>query len=82
MWRRRHGGHEVAFLLVENPDRLAPSGLPYLETPFEVLGVQIVVMSHQDPKDAQAELIKDMLSVVTSFFANNGVRAGARRVRR
>ena len=71
--------HEVAFLLVEYPDRLARFGFPYLETLFEVLGVQLVVISNQEPEDAQAELVKDMLSVVTSFSAKlYGMRVGRR----
>jgi len=80
-------GHEVGFLLVEYPDRLARLGFPYLETLFEVLSVRIVVISNQEPEDAQAESVKDMLSVVTSFSAKpygmrGGRKAGARRVRR
>ena len=69
--------HEVRFLLVEYPDRLARFGFPYLETLFEVLSVRIVVISNQEPEDAQAELVKDMLSVVTSFSAKlYGMRGG------
>ena len=69
--------HEVRFLLVEYPDRLARFGLPYLETLFEVLNVRIVVISNQEPEDAQAELVRDMLSVVTSFSAKlYGMRGG------
>lgn len=61
--------HEVRFLLVEHADRLARFWFPYLKTLFAVLGVRIVVISNQGPEDAQAELVKDMLSVVTSFSA-------------
>ena len=69
----------MAFLLVEYPDRLARFGFPSLETLFEVLGVQLVVISNQEPEDAQAELVKDMLSVVTSFSAKlYGMRVGRR----
>ena len=69
--------HEMRFFLVEYPDRLARFGFPYLETLFEVLSVRIVVVSNQEPEDAQAELVKDMLSVVTSFSAKlYGIRGG------
>ena len=62
--------HEVRFLLVEYPDRLARFG-------------RIVVTSDQEPKDAQAELVNDMLSVVTSFSAKlYGCGEGAGRARR
>jgi len=69
--------HAARLLLVEYPDRLAPFGFAYSETLFDVLNVRIVVVSHQEPEDAQAELVKDMLSVVTSFSAKlNGMRGG------
>lgn len=48
-----------------------------METLFEVLSVRIVVISNQEPEDAQAELVKDMLSIVTSFSAKlYGMRGG------
>jgi putative resolvase len=69
--------HEMRFLLVECPDRLARFGFPYLETLFEVLSVRIVVVSNQEPEDAQTELVKDKPSVVTSFSAKlYGMRGG------
>lgn len=70
---------EMRFLLVEYPDRLARFGFPYLETLFDVLGVHIVVIANQEPEDAPAELVKDMLAIVTSFSAKlYGMRGGRR----
>lgn len=70
-------------MLIEYPDRLAPFGFPCLETLFDVLGVRMVVTSEQAPEDAQVELVKDLLSIVTSFSAKlYGCKAGAGRVRR
>ena len=69
--------HEMRFLLVEYPDRLARFGFPYLETLFDVLGVRIVVAAGQETEDAQVELVKDLLSIVTSFSAKlYGMRGG------
>ena len=59
---------------MEYPDRLARFGFPYLETLFEVLSVRIVVISNQEPEDAQAESVKDMLSVVTRSLFREAVR--------
>ena len=67
----------LRFLLVEYPDRLARFGFPYLETLFDVLGVRIVVAAGQETEDAQVELVKDLLSIVTSFSAKlYGMRGG------
>lgn len=69
--------HEVRFLLVEYPDRLAGFGFPYVETLFDVLGVRLLVTSDQEAEDAQAELVKDMLAIVTGFSAKlYGMRGG------
>jgi len=69
--------HEMRFLLVEYPDRLARFGFPYLETLFDVLSVHIVVTAGQESEDAQVELVKDLLSIVTSFSAKlYGMRGG------
>ena len=67
----------LRFLLVEYPDRLARFGFPYLETLFDVLGVCVVVAAGQESEDAQGELVKDLLSIVTSFSAKlYGMRGG------
>ncbi len=69
--------HEMRFLLVEYPDCLARFGFPYLETLFNVLGVRVVVAAGQESEDAQVELVKDLLSIVTSFSARlYGMRGG------
>jgi putative resolvase len=71
--------HEIRFLLVECPDRLARFGFAYLEELFDVLGVRIVVASAQEPEDAHTELVKDLLAIVTSFSARlYGMRGGRR----
>ena len=69
--------HAIRFLLVEYPDRLARFGFAYLQTLFDVLGVRVVVVSNQEPEDVPAELVHDMLSIVTSFSARlYGMRGG------
>ena len=61
--------HEMRFLVVEYPDRLARLGFPYLETLFDALGVHVVIVAGREPEDAQVELVKDLLSIVTCFSA-------------
>ena len=73
--------HEVGFLLVESPDRLARFGFPYLEALFDVLGVRVVVISDQAPENGRAELVKDMLAIVTRFSAKLYGRRVGRKAR-
>jgi putative resolvase len=71
--------HEIRFLVVEYPDRLARFGFAYLEELFDVLGVRVVIASPQEPEDAHTELVKDLLAIVTSFSAKlYGMRGGRR----
>lgn len=72
---------EMRFLLVEYPDRLARLGFPYLETLFDVLDIRSVITSDQETEDAQAELVQDMLAIVTSFSAKQYGMRGGRRAR-
>ena len=77
MWWRRHGGMRCASS--EWSIRIGWRALDFriLETLFEVLNVRIVVISNQAPEDAQVELVKDMLSVVSRFSAKlYGMRGG------
>ena len=72
---------EIKFVLVEYQDRLARFGFAYLVELLELLGVEVVITAAAEPEDAQADLVKDLLSIVTSFSARlYGMRA-ARRMR-
>ena len=68
-------------LLVEYPDRLARFGYEYLVDLLRVLGVTVVVTSVKEPEDAHAELVRDMLAIVTSFSARLYGARGGRRMR-
>jgi predicted site-specific integrase-resolvase len=52
-------------IIVENKDRLTRFGFNYLELLLKQQGCEIIVM-HPDENDEQ-DLVKDMISVVTSF---------------
>ena len=73
--------HEMRFLVVEYPDRLARLGFPYLETLFDALGVHVVIVAGQESEDAQVELVKDLLSIVTCFSARLYGMQGRRKAR-
>ena len=73
--------HEMRFLLVEYPDRLARFGFPYLETLFDALGAHVVIVAGQESGDAQVELVKDLLLIVTCFSARLYGMRGERKAR-
>lgn len=73
---------EFKKLLIEYPDRLARFGYAYLERHLKHCGVEIEVTLQKEPEDAHAELVQDLLAVVTSFSARLYGARGGRKVRR
>ena len=66
-------------LLIEYPDRLAGFGYFYIESHLRYCCVGIIVIAEKEPDDSQSELVKDLLSIVTSFSARlYGARGGKR----
>ncbi len=79
LWKVIHAARdqEIGFLLVEYPDRLARFGFTYLVELLAALGVEVIVTNAVEPEDGQAELVKDLLAIVTSFSAKlYGMRGG------
>ncbi|WP_027718488.1 IS607 family transposase [Desulfovirgula thermocuniculi] len=72
---------EFKKLLIEYPDRLARFGYAYLERHLKYRGVEIEVTSQKEPEDAHAELVQDLLAIVTSFSARLYGARGGRKVR-
>lgn len=73
---------EFRRLLIEYPDRLARFGYTYLERHLRHCGVEVEVTLEKEPEDAHAELVHDLLAIVTSFSARLYGARGGRRVRR
>ncbi|MBE3562940.1 MAG: recombinase family protein [Hydrogenibacillus schlegelii] len=65
-----------------SPDRLARFGFDYLERHLEYCGVEIEVISQKEPEEAHAELVQDLLAIVTSFSARIYGARGGRKIRR
>ncbi len=80
---RRVEDGDVSAVLVTHPDRLARFGLGVIGHHLACFGCVIEVTSsdeHISDGDANAELVRDLLSVVTSFSGKlYGPRANARR---
>lgn len=72
---------EYKKLLIEYPDRLARFGYVYIERHLKYCGVEIVAIAEKEPEDAQSELVRDLLSVVTSFSARLYGARGGKKVR-
>ena len=60
---------EIDTILIEYKDRLARFGYQYLEQYANSYGVMIEVIDEQPKKELEAELVEDMLAIVTSFAA-------------
>jgi len=72
---------ECKKLLIEYPDRLARFGYEYLERHLRYCGVEIIAITEQEPEDTQTELLRDLLSIVTTFSTRLYGARGGRKVR-
>ena len=67
-------------LIVENKDRLTRFGFNYLDKYFKSMGCKILVINKNE--DDQQDLLKDLVSVITSFCCRlYGLRRGANKAR-
>ena len=69
---------DIQYLIVEYKDRLARFGYKYLEQYCLSHGTKIIVLEESDKKDLNEELVKDMISIITSFSARIYGRRGAK----
>ncbi|AEF93904.1 Resolvase domain protein [Desulfotomaculum nigrificans CO-1-SRB] len=72
---------EYKKLIIEYPDRLARFGYSYIERHLRYCGVEIVAIAEKEPEDAQSELVRDLLAIVTSFSARLYGASGGKKVR-
>ncbi|CCO07429.1 IS607 family transposase [Desulforamulus hydrothermalis] len=72
---------EYKKLIIEYPDRLARFGYSYIERHLRYCGVEIVAIAEKEPEDAQSELVRDLLAIVTSFSARLYSARGGKKVR-
>ncbi|WP_027352036.1 IS607 family transposase [Desulfotomaculum nigrificans] len=72
---------EYKKLIIEYPDRLARFGYSYIERHLRYCGVEIVAIAEKEPEDAQSELVRDLLAIVTSFSARLYGARGGKKVR-
>ena len=72
---------EYKKLLIAYPDRLARFGYSYIERHLRYCGVEILSIAEKEPEDARSELMRDLLSIVTSFSARLYGARGGKKIR-
>jgi putative resolvase len=58
---------EVAEIAITYPDRLTRFGQDYLDVLFESFGVTLTILEPDETKTPEADLMRDMLSLIASF---------------
>ena len=70
----------ITDVAITDKDRLTRFGFNYLKEFFAAFGVQIRVLNGEDRKSLEEEMVKDMLSIVTSFSGKlYGIRSAKRK---
>ena len=71
---------KISEVIVTDKDRLTRFGFNYLAECFKCFGVKIYVIGEEVEKNMEEELVKDMLSIVTSFSGKlYGIRSKKRK---
>ena len=71
---------KVKRLNITHKDRLTRFGYEYLETFFESYGTKIIVTEDMEEKNAQEEMVEDMMSLLASFSGKlYGMRSSRRK---
>lgn len=73
---------EVKYIVIEYEDRLARFGYNYLKEYAKSFNVEIEVIEHNDKKDANEEMVNDLISIITSFSAKIYGSRGARKIQK
>lgn len=58
---------QVREVIVPYPDRLTRFGFAYVQTWFAGYGTQITVLSEEEERTPERELVEDLLAILTSF---------------
>lgn len=71
---------KVSKIIVEYPDRLARFGLKYINLHCDSNNVEIVFLEENDKSSGDEELVKDLISIITSFSARLYGSRGGRKI--
>ena len=70
----------ISKIIVEYPDRLARFGLKYIELHCSANDVEILFIEDNDKSSADEEMVKDLVSIITSFSARLYDSRGGRKI--
>jgi len=76
---KRLGGSDVEAVLVEYKDRICRYGFETFKAYCETLGVSVIVLFDNEPKEFEQEFAEDVIALVTSFSARLYGRRGDRK---
>jgi len=76
---KRLGGSDVEAVLVEYKDRICRYGFETFKAYCETLGVSVIVLFDNEPKEFEQEFAEDVIALVTSFSARLYGRRGGRK---
>lgn len=71
---------KVSKIIVEYPDRLARFGIKYINILCDSNDVEIVYLEENDKVSGDEELVKDLISIITSFSARLYGSRGGRKI--
>lgn len=76
---KRLGDPDVKSVLVEYKDRICRYGFETFRAYCETLGVEVLVLCDDEPKEFEQEFAEDVIALVTSFSARLYGRRGGRK---
>lgn len=71
---------KVSKIIVEYPDRLARFGLKYINLHCSSKNVEIIFIEENDKINGDEEIVKDLISIITSFSARLYGSRGGRKI--
>ncbi|KUO71377.1 MAG: hypothetical protein APF77_00210 [Clostridia bacterium BRH_c25] len=74
--------NEIDIIVVEYSDRLARFGYTYLEEFAKASGVVIEAVEQKEKKEANEEMVQDLISIVTCFSARLYGARGGRKIKK
>jgi len=78
---RRLGDPDVNAVLIEYKDRICRYGFETFRAYCETLGVSVIVLCDDEPREFEQEFAEDVVALVTSFSARLYGRRGGRKKR-
>lgn len=76
---KRLGDPDIKAILIEYKDRICRYGFETFRSYCDILGVEVLVLCDDEPKEFEQEFAEDVIALVTSFSARLYGRRGGRK---